>query len=181
MTSKAFSKAPTVFRSCSTAPAAFHGLTDTKQNGYANVITPLTPTHTPTYRRLGRDRPKSSIAFYNRPEKEHSNSAEMYHADTFKEAPLLGPASLLAERLKEYAINDLPLTRKRWTRKVWGTGRNSPVPEPQKTNTDGGEGGGKTESSAVKYSQLAKYAPHHLPDPESRCASGMVSHIMACS
>lgn len=35
-----------------------------------------------------------------------------------------------------------------------------------------------TASSAAKYSQLAKYAAHHLPDPTSRCASRLVKLII---
>lgn len=67
--------------------------------------------------------------------------------------------------------NDSPLKRKKWTRKVWeksgasetlvvdgGLQANQPIPAP-----------------AEKYSQLAKYSTHHFPDPESRCASRMVS------
>lgn len=39
----------------------------------------------------------------------------------------------------------------------------------------------KTEdrlSSAARHSRLAKYTTHHLPDPNSRCASGMVSQSL---
>lgn len=33
-------------------------------------------------------------------------------------------------------------------------------------------------SSAAKFSKLAKYAPHHLPDPSSRCGSQLVSQYI---
>ena len=80
------------------------------------------------------------------------------------------------------------LLAKKSSRKVWGKStaldgseRGSPIPEAFESPSAQAKGSplgrasvrNDTASSALKYSQLAKYAPHHLPDPNSRCASGM--------
>lgn len=83
---------------------------------------------------------------------------------------------LTVHPLDDDEANDSPLKRKMWTRKIWEKNKMPEVSELPIV-LDG-------EPSAVvniqpvsateKYTQLAKYSTHHLPDPESRCASRMV-------
>ena len=56
------------------------------------------------------------------------------------------------------------------TRRVWdkGSGAGS-----LKTSS----GSTLKSSPSARNSRRAKYTPHHIPDPSSRCASSMVSHV----
>lgn len=82
---------------------------------------------------------------------------------------------LTVHSLDDDEANDTPLKRKAWTRKIWEKNEmlevpKSPIPldgEPPTVNI-------QPVPATEKYSQLAKYSTHHLPDPESRCASRMV-------
>lgn len=89
---------------------------------------------------------------------------------------------LSAQGLRDEEVNDLPLKRKQWTRKIWeksmllNLGSLDVVESP---TAAGAESPAKKQaanaaSTAAKYDQLAKYSTHHVPDPESRCASRMV-------
>ena len=69
-------------------------------------------------------------------------------------------------------INDSPLKRKTWTRKVWDKALESPKNKAK--NDKETMPAAESPVAVVTHDQIAKYSSHHLPDPESRCASRMV-------
>lgn len=71
--------------------------------------------------------------------------------------------------------NDTPLKKKKWTRKVWEKGTVVGAPESPILAGESSAISNQPIPATEKYSQLAKYSTHHLPDPESRCASRMVN------
>ena len=160
---------PRALHSCSTAPAAFNEM------GHGHMITSLTPTQTPTYKRL-RIRPKSTshpgqrfsgrngLLMFTEQYKLLAMSCFLDVQGPYETSTLAVPA--IAE------INDSPLKRKTWTRKVWDKALESPKHKANKLVQD--EESAESPVAVATHDQIAKYSSHHLPDPESRCASRMV-------
>jgi hypothetical protein len=55
------------------------------------------------------------------------------------------------------------------TRRVWDKGSGTGSPQASST---------LKSSPSARNSRRAKYTPHHIPDPSSRCASSMVCYII---
>ncbi len=171
---------------------------------YTPATTPLpnTPTHTPTFKRLQKIRPESSMDLCNLQPPQGN-----YPDDVIDNKGLLQPSSsqeqcvgspeiyrsASADCVHEPPLSPSPATDNypRATRKVWsksvtslGDERDCLTPGSPRPNTSQGElyrkswkrpsSGQITRSSAGRYSQLAKYTNHHFPDSNSRCASRLV-------
>lgn len=110
--------------------------------------------------------------------------AEFFHSSSFSEtatAPEVQTSRFLTiHPLDDDETNDFPLKRKKWTRKVWGKSTVLDATESPITDGESPSVISQPLSATVRYSQLAKYSTHHLPDPQSRCASRMVrTHMHA--
>ncbi len=146
---------PSQSRPLSSAPVAVQ---DGQLTNYPRVSTPLTPTGTQTFRRLtcGRTRSFSSPASYRQAQEDRgSKLMERFKADIAglsaggSEVGLMGSRSC--------------------SRRVWDKDDVVKV-----TRGEASRQGGKKSH----FDRVAKYTLHHVPDPNSRCASTMVNFLI---
>ena len=166
---------------------------------YPHLPHPLTPSQTPTFRRItyGRPRSKSSPTRNRWVHEEQSNPKGDLSRHSATVAPSVPDLMVQSGSVMDYlssreypSHNDLLETLRPQTapeectstlpahsRKIWTSDgrRREEVTDKDQRSRNIPRGNKRGRSSAAHYNKLAKYAPHYLPDVNSRCASAMVS------
>ena len=79
----------------------------------------------------------------------------------------LRPQTVDGSRLHSSLAKVTSISKRAHTRRVWDKGSGTGSPKASST---------VKSSPSARNSRRAKYTPHHIPDPSSRCASSMVSY-----
>lgn len=83
----------------------------------------------------------------------------------------LRPHTVDGSRIHSSLVTVMSSTKRAHTRRVWDKG-SSGMGSPRMTST-------LKSLPSTRNSQRAKYTSHHIPDPNSRCASSMVSYTFS--
>ena len=177
------STTPMTYHHHHTASAPGSGALSLSPNYPPKRSSPFTPSYsrTPTFKRLAHASPhhrSRSSPMYGKsyqgdgtPATKESMKIQRNMATTDEIVVEEGH-----ENLRPYTVDGSRLhsslakvvsSKRAHTRRVWdkGSGRGSPKASSNLKS-----------SPSARNSQRAKYTPHHIPDPNSRCASSMVSY-----